>query len=154
MSISPEDLTIGREANARVKNYESRKRKERIALLIPVGWLAISIFRYEATGSPWISFQLIFWFLGLVAAITFGYLRRRANLRDAATLDRLRKLYGSNISFEENNVESGATEKKVGATEGHDKWKGFEPLFAFCVCLGAMFTMLYLIRFFLPLIPH
>jgi hypothetical protein len=146
MSISPEDLTIGRKANARAKKYELQKPKRLMAYLVPAIWAVGSLARYGARPNYGYLFQLVFWSIALIGVIIFEYRNNQSYLRDLATLEGLRNLHGSDISFEQENVASSSGDISAGAPKKPDKWKGFEPLVAFCTLLAVIFL--------LPLVFH
>jgi hypothetical protein len=145
MPISSEDLAIGRQANTRIKNYERQKSKRVIAYLFPAIWAFGSIVRYEAQAGT--LFQIIFWSLALVAAIIFGYKRKKTYLHDLATLEGLRKQYGADVSLEEQNVVRSAGE--MAAIKESAKWKGLEPLFAVCLLLAVVFILPHIFHYFM-----
>jgi hypothetical protein len=101
VSIPPEHLAIGQEAYKQIKKYELLRQKLLIAYLIPLGWLANSIVHYEIKASSWNLFLIIFWPAVLVYIIVMTFKKRRAYLHSLATLERLRKQYGPDISFGE-----------------------------------------------------
>jgi hypothetical protein len=119
MSISPEDFAIGREADIRIKSYERQNPRRLITYLFPAVWVVAFIARYEARASSWNLFQLIFWSVALLGVIVFEYKRKKTYLHDLATLAELRKQHGVEISFEEKNVATNASEK-VGAIKEPD----------------------------------
>jgi positive regulator of sigma E activity len=125
MSISSEDLQLGRQASLRIKKYELRKSKRWIAYLIPLIWLFSSIARFEASHKYWNIFQLIFWSIATGLVIIFEYKSKKTYLRDRATLEVLRKTYGCDPSFEEmitaNNTDAEFVDSLKNATNGEHR---------------------------------
>jgi len=84
----------------------------------------------------------------LLLAVIFESKRKKAYLQDLATLEGLRRLHGSDISFEEENVATNAGEK-LGAVKARDPWRGFEPLFAFSLIIAVLVILPMILQHFL-----
>jgi hypothetical protein len=147
VSISPEHLAIGQEAYKQIKKYEILRKKLLIAYLIPLGWLANSIVHYEIKASSWNLFLIIFWAAVLVYIMVMTFKKRRDYLHSLATLERLQKQYGTDISFGEENIAADAGEKVVAIKE-HEEWRKLKPLFAFGIFLAAVFILPLIFHYF------
>jgi hypothetical protein len=100
MSISPEEFESGRKAFKEEKSYATLSKTFLMSYLIPLCWLANSVVRYELRDNSWTRFQVIFWVIALVLTVVFIHRRKKSHVLSRATLEMLRRKYGDDVSFE------------------------------------------------------
>ena len=146
MPISSEEMEIGWKAQEKIRNYTRHRSKRFWIYLFPALWLLNAVVRYVAERSSWNLFQVAFWVLALLVATLVDHSRERSYLNDFETLQRLKKLYGADVSFEKEVVQGKREVDITKSTKARDKWNGLYPLFAFAVFLIAIFTLPYLLH--------
>jgi len=106
MTITPNEMAAGREAQKRIVSYMQIKSKSLILYLIPLCWIASSIVRYELKHDSWAQSQLVFWISLLIFIGIVMVMKRQTYLNDVNTIQKLRQQYGVDITFDETETSS------------------------------------------------
>jgi hypothetical protein len=93
----PEEIAAGRKAYRQIEAYKKRQQGIKRAYGLDVVLGSLLALSFLARGSGWAALGILLaWFL---PTILFEWLRKRDFKKDSATMEDLRRKYGSSVDF-------------------------------------------------------